>query len=567
MRRPRGPGSLRGVLAGLVAGLAVVLAVLIAVALLGMVTTARDYREGSQRALTRQTAANQLLIDLLSAQSANRAYILLARGDDLASYNAARARYPDAMSGLMAALEGNPELEASAEAVDRTAQLWFDEAVALIRLRRCPEGASAEACQARIDQAQRRINAGLSENRFNAFRAEHARLVEEIDDVRLGSLADSDRRRRLTFYSIAAAALLTLMAVAVASRQVWRRVGGPVALLSAGVGRVTRGRLSDPVPPSQAAVRELEELIGGFNLMQDEVRQERDAVAAAARREAAQKTERALWETVQTGLLPERLPAVRGLRLAARYRPAERALLVGGDFYDAMSLPDGRLAVMVGDMAGHGAPAAARAAGLRFGWRTLVALNPNPAAVLSALNDQMADPAERAEGLFASIIYLLIDPRGSVSFAPAGHPPPFLLTAGGCQPVEPLMSGPLLGVFDEADWPVTHTSLPPGGTLVLYTDGLIEARQGADLFGAERACAVLTDERRSALELRVERVIEAARRHEDQSLRDDVVVVAVERPVAIPWAPPERPAPEPRAVRRQADAGRPAAAPEPARRI
>ena len=118
--------------------------------------------------------------------------------------------------------------------------------------------------------------------------------------------------------------------VAIASRQLWRRVGGPDRRCSsAGVGRVTRGRLSDPIPPSREAVRELAELMEGFNLMQSEVRQERDAVAAAARREAAQKTERALWETVQNGLLPERLPAVRGLRLAARYRPAERALLVG----------------------------------------------------------------------------------------------------------------------------------------------------------------------------------------------------------------------------------------------
>lgn len=549
MRRPRGPGSLRGVLAGLVAGLAVVLAVLIAVALLGMITTARDYRDGSQRALTRQTAATQLLTDMLTAQSANRAYILLARGDDRADWSQARARYPGEMADLMAAVSGDPTLEESAEAVDRTAQLWFDEAVELIRLR----------AQGRVAEARTRINAGLSEARFNAFRAEHARLVEEIEDVRVRALANSDRLRGLTFYSIVLAALLTLVMVAVASRQLWRRVGGPVDALSAGVTRVTRGRLSDPVAPSSEAVRELAELIAGFNLMQAEVRQERDAVAAAARREAAQKTERELWETVQAGLLPARLPSVRGLNLHARYRPAERALLVGGDFYDAMALPDGRLAVMVGDMAGHGAPAAARAAGLRFGWRTLVAVNPNPAAVLSALNEQMAGPDQRAEGLFASIIYMLIDPRGSVSFAPAGHPPPFLLTAGGCQPIEPLRAGPLLGVFDEAEWPVTHTSLPPGGTLVLYTDGLVEARQGADLFGVERACEVLASERRSAIELRLERVIQAARRHEDQSLRDDVVVMGVERPVAIPWAPPEPlvPEPEPRALWRQADAGAP----------
>lgn len=530
MSRSRGPGSLRGVLAALVGALALVLGVLITVALLGMITTARDYRDGAERALKRQTAANSLLIDLLSAQSANRAYILLARGDDLAAYTAARDRYPGATADLLSALDGQPELDASADAVNRTASLWFDEAVELIRLRR---GGKAE--EARI-----RINEGISEARFNAFRAEHARLLDQIENVRVEGLAENDRRRRLTFAAIVASAVLTLVMVAFASRQLWRRVGGPVALLSAGVGRVARGRLSDPIPPSREAVRELAELMEGFNLMQSEVRQERDAVTAAARREAAQKTERALWETVQNGLLPERLPSVRGLRLAARYRPAERALLVGGDFYDAVVLPDGRLAVMVGDMAGHGAPAAAQAAGLRFGWRTLVSVNPNPAAVLAGLNAQMGTPDQRAEGLFASIIYMLIDPGGSVSFAPAGHPPPFLLTAAGCQPLEPLRSGPLLGVFDEAEWPVTHAALPPGGTIVLYTDGLIEARRGADTFGIERACAVLEAERRSALQTRVERLIGAARRHEDQSLRDDVVIVAVERPVPIPWAPPDR---------------------------
>jgi serine phosphatase RsbU (regulator of sigma subunit)/CHASE3 domain sensor protein len=528
--RRRGPGSLRGVLAALVAGLAVVLGVLIAVAIIGILSTASDYRDGAERALARQTAANQLLTDLLSAQSANRAYILLARGDDLQQYTTARDRYPQEMVALQRLLAGEPELEASADAVDRTAQLWFSEAVELIRLRR----------QGREREAERRVNQGLSEARFNAFRAEHARLLEQIERQRVSALQANDRRGQLTFSAIVAAALLTLLMVAVVSRQLWRRVGGPVALLSAGVGRVTRGRLSDPIPPSREAVRELAELMEGFNLMQREVQGEREAVAAAARREAAQKTERQLWETVQNGLLPERLPGVAGLRLAARYRPAERALLVGGDFYDAMVLPDGRLAVMVGDMAGHGAPAAAQAAGLRFGWRTLVAVNPNPAAVMAALNAQMAGPAQRAEGLFASILYMLIDANGSISFAPAGHPPPFLLTATVCQPLEPIVSGPLLGVFDEAEWPVTHASLPPGGTIVLYTDGLIEARRGADTFGVERACAVLAGERRSPVEARVERLIDAARRHEDQSLRDDVVVLAVERPVAIPWAQPDR---------------------------
>ena len=90
-------------------------------------------------------------------------------------------------------------------------------------------------------------------------------------------------------------------------------------------------------------------------------------------------------------------------------------------------------------------------------------------------------------------------------------------------------------VFDEATWPVSHGRIPPGGTMFLYTDGLIEARHGSLTFGAERCCEVLERERRSALETRLERLVDAARRHEDESLRDDVVVLAVERPAVIRW--------------------------------
>ena len=296
-----------------------------------------------------------------------------------------------------------------------------------------------------------------------------------------------------------------------------------------GVGRVTRGRLSDPVPASPQAVRELSELTDGFNTMQRQVSQQRDAVTAAARREATQKTERRLWETVQNGLLPTRLPGFAGFRVAARYRPAERSLLIGGDFYDAVVLSDGRLAVMVGDMAGHGAPAAAQAAGLRFGWRTMVAVDPDPGRVLAALNAQMAQQELRREGLFASVLYALIDQDGVGLVAPAGHPPPIVVGRQGCRVVATPEPGPLLGVVDEATWPTTPVALRRGETLLLFTDGLIEARRGDEQFGNDGVCAVMEAERSSAVELRLSRLISAARRHDEESLRDDVVVLAVER--------------------------------------
>jgi len=466
-----------------------VLGILIAVAIIGTVFTAREYRDAGQQALARQAAANRVFVDLLDAQTSNRGYTLTGRGTFLDPYLQAAERYPDDMARLRRVVAGETELEALADDLDAAAELYFDEARTLIALRR----------QNQPELAINRVNSGLDEARFAQFRAANAALVNQIGQTRRSTIERLDRRALLTVVAIVVAAALALTMVAVASRQLWSRVAGPIDLVTAGVRRVASGDLARPVPTTR------------------------------------ERVERALWETVQRGLLPEKLPWSPGLRLAARYQPAERALLVGGDLYDAVALRDGRMALMVGDIAGHGAATAAQAAGLRFGWRTLVAVNPNPAAVMAALNQQMANAELRAQGLFASMIYALVDIDGRVSYAPAGHPPPFLLTTASCRQLAPSRSGPLLGVFDEATWPVSHGRIPPGGTMFLYTDGLIEARHGSLTFGAERCCDVLERERRSALETRLERLVDAARRHEDESLRDDVVVLAVERPAAMRW--------------------------------
>lgn len=521
--------SLRGLLARLVAAVAAVLLVLILVAAGGTVLTAGDYRDAAQLAVQRTDAANQLLVDLLDAETGNRGYTLTARGDYLRPYTDARRRYPGDLERLMGLVEGEPDLQSRVATLDRMAQRWFGEARELIRLRR----------QGRPGDALRRINQGVAKAYIDDFRAQFAQLRGVVEDVRRADLDDADRRRDYTLALIILSTLLALVVVVSASRQLWARVGGPIDQLTLGVGRVARGRLADPVPTGPRSVRELAQLTQGFNTMQRQVLQQREAVAAAARREVAQRTERRLWETVQNGLLPARLPRYPGYRVVARYRSADAELLVGGDFYDAEVLPDGRLAVLVGDMAGHGAASAAQAAGLRFGWRTLLAVDPTPATVLSALNRQLARPDIRAAGLFASLLHMVVAPDGVVEFALAGHPPPLRLGADGCVEVRPQGSGPLLGVMDDAEWPVSRVGLAPGDTLVAFTDGLVEARRTApgvdgahglaDMFGVERACALLEQERRAAVQARVERLVDAARRHDGGRLRDDVVVLAVER--------------------------------------
>ena len=112
-----------------------------------------------------------------------------------------------------------------------------------------------------------------------------------------------------------------------------------------------------------------------------------------------------------------------------------------------------------------------------------------------------------------------------------------MLGRESCEEIEPVGSGPLLGAMDEADWPSTPFALARGETLLLYTDGLLEAGTSGDLFGIDRVRAVLLQERATAVEARLERLIEAARRHDAGSLRDDVVVMALERNAVPPVTP------------------------------
>lgn len=511
--------SLRALLTRLVAALAVILGLLIIVAIVGIIFTAQAYRDAGQQAIARQRVADNVLVTLLNAQTTNRGYVVTGRGDFLNAYTTARDEYPDQLAQLRRSVGTDEDLQEAVTDVDSAAIAYFEEARTLISLRR----------QDRVEAATTRVNEGTDESAFSGVRRAQRRLQSRIEQSRVETNRSLDRRAGATLALIVLAAVLSLVMVAFGSRQLWRRVGGPIGLVTAGVRRVAAGDLSRPVKTGETAVLEVAELSDGFNTMQSEVVAQRQAAAASARRVAIQQAERRLWETVQSGLLPESLPSVQGLNVAVRYQPAERALLVGGDFYDAERLPDGRLAIMVGDISGHGATAAAQAAALRFGWRTLVSVNPNPAAVIPALNAQMAARDLRSQGMFASLIYGLVERSGRVSFARAGHPAPFLSTQTGCRQLQPDGTGPLLGVLDEADWPVTTTRIPPGGTIYLFSDGLIEARRGADVFGVDRACQVLESERQSALEIRLKRLVERARLHEDESLRDDVVVLGVQR--------------------------------------
>ncbi len=516
--RGTGTPSLRGLLTRAVVGVGLVLGLLTALTVLGVLAATGSYRDDQQVAVARSQAAEAILVDLLNAEAGVSGYTLTGATTYLVPYVRAEGTYPRTIRRLRGLVAGNAPLENAVNSIDGAARDWFDEARTQVDLRR----------EGRVSEAVARIAQGIAQGRLDALRAEHAALRNLVEAERQAALGRADRGRLLTILAVVGGLLLAVLTVAAATRALWRRLGAPLAALAQGVRRVGAGDLEQSVPHPEHAAREVVQLVDAFNVMQGRVEEQREAAEANARRSEAARAERRLWQTVEQGLLPESLPSVPGLRLAARYQPSSPGLAIGGDFYDARVLRDGRLAVMVGDVAGHGAESAARAARMRFGWGALVDVDPDPTRVLATLNRQIADRHERQQGIYATMCHCIISPDGTAEFALAGHPRPLLVAGTEAGLVEVDARGPILGLLDEVEWPVTRLIIPGGGLLVLYTDGLVEARRHDEIFGWERAVETLVADRRMGLEQRIARLTEAAQRFGEGNLRDDVAVLAVQ---------------------------------------
>jgi PAS domain S-box-containing protein len=201
---------------------------------------------------------------------------------------------------------------------------------------------------------------------------------------------------------------------------------------------------------------------------------DRAAVAIDNARLHHRERERGL--TLQRSLLPERLPTVPGLLSAARYLPARSGGgEVGGDWYDVVRLPGGRVAIVVGDVMGRGLPAAALMGQVRAALRAYAVQDQAPAEVLTSADELVRG---LADDVIVTCVYAVLDPRdGSLAVANAGHVPPLLLGSGpGDEPATLEATGPPLGAGGREDYGELTTVVGPGRTLVLYTDGLIETR-------------------------------------------------------------------------------------------
>jgi serine phosphatase RsbU (regulator of sigma subunit) len=232
------------------------------------------------------------------------------------------------------------------------------------------------------------------------------------------------------------------------------------------------------------------------------------------------------FDTMQRSLLPRSVPELQGLELGDAYESSAH-VEVGGDVYDFMELGDGRLAVALGDVTGHGIEAAADMAMAKFVFRSLAREHPEPADFLQSANEVVV--GEIAPGKFITLVYMVIDGgKGEVAAAGAGHPAPRIVGADGS--VRGLETrGLVLGIEPGQRYEEVRATLDVGGAVVLYTDGVIEARWEGELYGVERLDRVLSERRDLSANELAQVVLDDCRAFARGELADDCAVVVVKR--------------------------------------
>jgi serine phosphatase RsbU (regulator of sigma subunit) len=237
--------------------------------------------------------------------------------------------------------------------------------------------------------------------------------------------------------------------------------------------------------------------------------------------ERSERERAEIAETLQRGLLPPPLPHIPGWSVAATYRPAGAENEIGGDFYDAFRIAGGWM-VVIGDVTGRGAKAAAVTAHARYTLRTAAALTGDPVVALRTLNRELLARQGTALCSVAAMAFSE-DPGEPVRLAVAGHPPPLLVD--GDRVAEVTSPAPVLGAFTDETWTLESTRVAPGQQLVVVTDGVTETVGDGERFGEERLSAQLVGVGSPALA--AQRIEGALHEFAGGTLDDDAAILAI----------------------------------------
>jgi serine phosphatase RsbU (regulator of sigma subunit)/ketosteroid isomerase-like protein len=356
-------------------------------------------------------------------------------------------------------------------------------------------GPDAEESQARLAT---RVPA-LQERMASA--AGHARVeprfFEYVDDADLRDVAaDEEDFQFLKSLRIRSGVTVEL-----------RARGRPTGLLTVGVGHSERRFTTADVRFVSVLAGRVALALDNAGLFSELARSERERAEIA--------------ETLQRGLLPPPLPHIPGWSVAAMYRPAGAENEIGGDFYDAFRIAGGWM-VVIGDVTGRGAQAAAVTAHARYTLRTAAAITGDPVMALRTLNRELL---ARSGAALCSVAAMTVseDPADPVRLAVAGHPPPLLIDGDSVS--EACKPAPVLGAFPEEAWAMEVTAVDGDQQLVVVTDGVTDAGGSEGRFGEERLREVLAGV--SSPALGAQRIEGALHEFTGGDLDDDAAVIAI----------------------------------------
>ena len=196
---------------------------------------------------------------------------------------------------------------------------------------------------------------------------------------------------------------------------------------------------------------------------------------------------------IERGLLPKPLLHTDFVTCASHYRPGRARAVLGGDFYDVVETQDGDVRMVIGDVMGHGPDEAALGVHLRVAWRGLVLAGVPDDQVLATLSHLLE--AETNGGIFVTLCDVTVNRQLEVTARVAGHPPPLVCSAVGASYLD-VEVGPPLGVHLSRQWPISRSTIAPGSSLVVYTDGLLDAYRQPHLrssVGLDELLAIASD--------------------------------------------------------------------------
>jgi phosphoserine phosphatase RsbU/P len=318
-----------------------------------------------------------------------------------------------------------------------------------------------------------------------------------------------------------------LAIVAYASRRITR----PLEDLERSTQAMGAGNLDVAVPELRGG-DEVAELSHMFNAMLQRLRAQVQQIREESEARARVASEMQLARQIQTSLLPREM--LRGaadapFEIHACNLPASH---VAGDYYDFFVGADGRVTLVIADVAGHGMPAALLMAVTRTLIRNLAASGMSPAEIAIHTNTSLLDNG--TVGMFVTLVICVYDPKtGELTYTNAGHPVPLVLRRGGGLEVTGESTAPLLGAYEFGEEQCTQSTirLEAGDTLVLYTDGVPEARPQVDAedFGDERFRSALKAQASRSLAEICQSVVEAVQDYQQGPLADDVTMMLVRR--------------------------------------